>query len=66
MKVSDLERRTPLWLALQDHLNTRLAELRAQNDGELSPDKTAALRGRIAEVKALLALGQEPRTLPPA
>lgn len=50
------------WLSLKQHLQDRLATLRAQNDTEQTPEKTARLRGQIAEVKRLLALG-EPRQL---
>lgn len=47
----------PLWAKLRTHYEAKLAQLRAQNDDPgKDPIKTAALRGRIAEVKALLAL----------
>lgn len=46
----------PLWSAIQAHLEKDLERLRAKNDGPLSELETAALRGRIAAVKDLLAL----------
>lgn len=49
----------PLWLKLKPHLEQRLAYLRTQNDGDADATKTANLRGRIAEVKAMLQLDKE-------
>lgn len=46
----------PTWLRIKDHYEARLDELRVKNDTALSPEQTARLRGRIAEVKLLLAL----------
>lgn len=61
-KLSPLEARTPLWIALSGHLEHRLALLRAQNDSmSLSEAKTAELRGRIAELKGLLTIDQPDR-----
>lgn len=53
--------RTPAVLKLQAHIEARLAEHRAANDNPQDADKTAALRGRIAELKYiqdLLATGE--------
>ena len=61
-KLSTLEARTPLWLALSGHLEHRLALLRAQNDSmSLGEAKTAELRGRIAEIKGLLTIERPDR-----
>ena len=46
-----------LWRKLEEHLNARLLILRARNDGNLSADETAKLRGRIAEIKNMIELG---------
>lgn len=43
-------------------MRDQLAELRQMNDGQLSPERTADLRGRIAQLKELLALADPPRT----
>jgi hypothetical protein len=48
---------SPVWNKLQEHLNARLLILRAKNDGNLSADETAKLRGRIAEIKNMIELG---------
>jgi len=64
-RLTDIDRNTPLWLALRAHLERRLESQRAKNDTDLSPDETAKVRGRIAEIKALLAL-ENPRPEIPA
>lgn len=58
MKVEFLESdfTSPTWLRLKEHLEARLKDLRAQNDGRLDADETARMRGRIFEIKAFLAL----------
>lgn len=55
----DRDLNNDLWLRITEHLERRLALLRQQNDGiRLTPEDTAVLRGRIAEVKHLLAAGK--------
>jgi hypothetical protein len=54
---------TPTWLRLKEHCEARIAELRLSNDKSLGVDETARLRGRIAEVKSLLALDQPAKLL---
>jgi hypothetical protein len=56
-RVTPLEASTTLWIAMRQHYERRLHTLRAQNDSmTLDPIKTAELRGRIAEVRAILNL----------
>ena len=43
---------------IEDRANSRLEELRKRNDGDLSAEQTAKIRGRIAELKDLLTLAQ--------
>lgn len=50
---------SPTWAKLERHLRARLADLRARNDNPQTADETAFLRGRIAEVKALLHTAEE-------
>lgn len=57
--LSPADRRSPVWLAIEAHLTERLATLRGRNDGDMTPEKTAHLRGQITEVKALLTLAQD-------
>jgi hypothetical protein len=62
-ELSEVEKRSPLWMRLDKFLATRLELHRMQNDGDKDPIATAHLRGRIAEIKFLRALGEEPRQL---
>jgi hypothetical protein len=55
------ERTSPLWKSLERHMQERIAELRVCNDATLSPERTEKLRGRIEQLKELLALGNEPK-----
>jgi hypothetical protein len=53
--------RTQTWERLEVLLRNRLAEHRISNDDRLDEVKTAHGRGRIAEIKELLALAQTAR-----
>lgn len=56
-KLNQIEASTPLWHAMRAHYERRLQSLRIKNDSmTLDPIKTAELRGRIAEVQALLTI----------
>jgi hypothetical protein len=51
------DRESPLWRRLADHMRAELARLRETNDAhQLGEVKTAAIRGQITQLKALLAL----------
>lgn len=58
--ITEIESNSALWLKIKAHYEARLQTLREQNDADRDPDKTAKLRGRIAEVKALLGLDAPP------
>lgn len=58
MKLTYEERHSALWVKLSKEFEERLSVLRQQNDGELDAIGTARLRGRIAELKVLMELGQ--------
>lgn len=47
---------TLTWTRFKAQITARLSDLRSSNDGDKSPEHTAKLRGRIAELKNLLAL----------
>ncbi len=47
------------WLHVAEWAQSRVDVLRAKNDGQLSPEATAALRGEIAAYKSLLALPKQ-------
>ena len=51
------ELQDPVWLKLKAYYELRLVDLKKQNDADLPQDQTAKLRGRIAEVKKLLDIG---------
>lgn len=58
MKYEDFQ--TPTWKRLTQGLEQRLEELRELNDNQsFGPEKTAAIRGSIAEVKRILALADD-------
>jgi hypothetical protein len=50
---------TPLWVALREHMETRLEQLRRKNEGDQDERATASLRGRILEIRAFLALEEQ-------
>lgn len=57
MKLTEPQTTNPLWHALRAHYTERLVQLRAENDNpRLDDAATAALRGRIDEVKQFLAM----------
>lgn len=61
MNLSKTDRLSPIWQVVKAHLESRLERLRLMNDNEsLDAIQTAAIRGRIAEVKALLLIGVDP------
>lgn len=49
---------TPVWHKLERYLRRRLEAARERNDGPLTADETAAVRGEIKALKGLLALGR--------
>ena len=50
---------------LKAYLQERLEQLRSENDADVSPERTANTRGRIAEIKTLLS-GAAPRVSAPS
>lgn len=63
-QLTDGERSHPLWCRLRAHLQDQLAALRLRNDdASMTEPATAALRGRIASLKAVIALGDDPLRL---
>lgn len=58
-KPTRLELNSPCWMRLMEHFTDRLAQLRAENDVSKSYEETERLRGRIAEIKGLMAFDRE-------
>lgn len=54
------DKKSPLWVKIKTHYEQRLEMLRRKNDKRRSDEETDYLRGRIAEVKELLTLGDSP------
>jgi hypothetical protein len=55
--LSENDKAQGLWLRLRAHLEDRLADARKRNDAALTVFETASLRGEIACLKKLIALG---------
>ncbi len=56
MKLTDEQIRSPLWQALRKKYEGKLLIARKTNDSAKSEVDTAALRGRIIEIKEVLRL----------
>lgn len=54
--LTEQDKSTGLWLRLKAHMEDRLADARKRNDALLSEPETAALRGEIKTLKALIRL----------
>jgi hypothetical protein len=50
---------SPVWRGLSAHLAAEIDTLRRQNDASLPPERTENIRGRIAGIKAILALADD-------
>lgn len=48
-----------VWMELMNHFKDRIAKLRADNDQDLDVAATAKMRGRIAEIRALMMLDKD-------
>lgn len=53
------DRASATWMRIREHLEKRLVQLREKNDKTMPDYETENLRGRIAEVKALISLGND-------
>lgn len=62
--LSKSERQGAVFQKIDAYYRDRLLTLRSENDGNLDPVATAKVRGRIAEVKYILALGLDPVAVP--
>lgn len=63
IRLTPAERANPLWAKLSAALESRLHSARQTNDGNLTMEETFRLRGRIAELKAFLRMGEETPTM---
>jgi hypothetical protein len=58
-ELSQGDKLNPLWIRMEQYWTNKLAMLRQNNDADLDSEETAKLRGRISEIKAMLALGKD-------
>lgn len=56
LALTESDRLSPTWTRLKKHLQGRLEALRNELEQDLPEEKTAKVRGRLAEVKSLLSL----------
>lgn len=63
-RLTPTEKSSGCWVRLSAHLTDMLAELREQNDQLLTEQQTGALRGRIAQLKAVISIADEEVFLP--
>lgn len=54
MKLKPIQIETVLWKEIEGELKERLQILREKNDGALTPDETARVRGQIFQIKEIL------------
>lgn len=54
-ELTEADLASALWRRLSAHLEARLEQQRRKNDNDLDPIATAHVRGRLAELRALLA-----------
>lgn len=59
LAIADVQ--SPTWAKVRDYLQQRLAQLREENDSGDTEIITTRRRGRIAEIKDMLALEEEAR-----
>ncbi|MEK9796293.1 MAG: hypothetical protein VW713_06045 [Alphaproteobacteria bacterium] len=58
--LSDSDKTSPTWLRIKKHLQARVEALRNELEQDLPEDRTAKVRGRLAEVRALLSVEKDP------
>lgn len=61
--LTEAEKHSVTWRKLCAHIEARIDAHRKRNDGDLTPEETAQMRGRIKEAKAILALGDDSKNL---
>lgn len=59
LRLKPQERTDRVWSLIEQELKGELDTLRRKNDADLTPEQTAKLRGRIAQIKELLAIASE-------
>lgn len=60
LRLTESERKHPLWLKIETQLTINLAACRVANDENLPPLATERLRGKIEALKEFLQFAEEP------
>jgi hypothetical protein len=55
-ELTGADKMSPVWMKLKRYFEARIEKCRKDNDSPLDAEKTAALRGRIEELKKTLKL----------
>ena len=55
-----IDTRTATWAVLKQHVTTRIDELRANLESNLSFDDTVRARAQLKELRGILALAEKP------
>jgi hypothetical protein len=61
--LSPTELQSSSWIKIKTYLNIRVEDLRKKNDGDFNEIDTSRMRGRIAEIKNMLAAVEPPPAL---
>ena len=62
LHLDEMDRSTRAWLRVRSYVEARLADCREALERDQSHDMSTKLRGRIEELKDLLAAGNPPAT----
>ena len=63
MTLTDQDRKSAVWLRVQEYVTEQIDVCRRKNDGDLDQFATASLRGEIRALKKILSLGESPPTM---
>lgn len=61
MNFTDTDRNSGTWAAVKDYAAVRITELQRDLEADRTPEQTAKLRGRIAEIRSFLRAGEPAR-----
>lgn len=61
MHLNDHDRSSVVWEKMQTYCADRIATLQRENEGNLTAEQTAKIRGRIAEIRSFMRAGEPPR-----
>ena len=58
--LTEHEKKSPVWEKLKSHIEARMTTHRSRLEGDLSELETAKLRGKLAECREILKIGDDP------